>query len=777
MAAVLWLAWGAAAEGAESYRTVRVLHFSDLEGELGSLACAREERSKQDFSGYLKLISDERESGPAFVVASGNILGDSPFLEFLLSQGESGWVTLTSVLGPAEPVAMVPGPGEFSLPSGMFLEFLPRIDNLGLRWGAANVSCVTTGGACEALSRDPIIIHVVEGIRFALVPLTAAGIGAAVPPENVEGLKFESAVERGSELALRARKELRADVVVAVVNLEVESGTTFATMEFSQRVRGVDVVVAGGMVSPGEVEPAVALARMGGSSTLLAGSPRAPAGLGVLTLRLRRKGATWNVEDATTAVRRTSSFQRVPEVAALLSQVTSEFCSLTGRFLGDGRVDPPMDRDTFMQYVMEIMRRHFGADVAVLSSDSLKMDRDRVLSGSVGAGFLFKAFARHQVVVLDVSGQDLNAFAGSWLDPARESLRGELKVLGVTRDDDGTVKVNNRPINVKRSYLIATTDFLASGSKGYLKTLLAPSVTETRQTSWFLRELVQRFLDRNLYARTEADTSVGLENFDSLWTCPLWEFAWSATGSGSNVAIDNGGGYGETQLTRSRFTGIKAEGQSYVDVSTRDHRWSDFFKIQYGRARTGDSAAAETQDLITQELLYSWTRVRNVWGDEKPYIPVPVAKGKVETEFSRAEGSDFHHLEVTGAAGVEWPFGRKAGAGLAYGVRRELLDSTDALHPGVQFYYQVNTLPVYEWGPGRTIVVDSRFELFYSDWTTSDTLKGIGGAKVSAAVLGPLSFTAGVDVFLFREGAGDLAWSLDSTAGVSLSFDTASQTF
>jgi hypothetical protein len=535
------------------------------------------------------------------------------------------------------------------------------------------------------------------------------------------------------------------------------------------------------------------------------GTPRAPLSLGLVTLRLLRKGNRWRVDDARAETRRVGSFRRHQETSVLLAQAVSEFCSVGQRVLGSGRVDPPLDRTGFVRYVLEVVRRELRTDLAVVSEDSLTMGPEERLEGPVTSGFLTRSFARNEMVELSVLGQDLGGFVSAYHAASNGALRGRLHLVGARVLADGTVEVNNRPLNAKRRYTIAATDFLASGGRSYLSGLLAAEATRRTPTRYFLQELVLRFFDKDRFATEPGDRTIALDrNFADLWDRPLWEFSLGLNGSVSNVSIENPAEYAETQLTsRSPNTGVKGDGQFLVTISTRDHRVSDFLKAQYGMVQVGEGPFDETQDLITEEILYSWTRWRNRTGEGRFWIPAPLVKGKLETEFSGApttwakdgdgneildaeglkvpEFEPYHHLEVTGVAGIEWLFGSKASAGLGYGFRSELLategSGRDGVHAGVEVYYQINKLPLYSWSAVSGITLDSRFELFLSDWTDERTLKSSGSTRLVASVLGPLSFTLGFDFFLFRTGDEGLAYAFDTTVGLAFSYDAAVQQF
>ncbi|MBM4355423.1 MAG: hypothetical protein FJ109_16825, partial [Deltaproteobacteria bacterium] len=738
------------------------------------LECDSGKRGRVDFSNLVMTVGEEAAAMPSLVLASGAVLGDSPLFNYLVRQGPTGIRGAASLLAPAGAALFVPGLEEFSIPFRGFLEYLPDLEAEGVRFRVRNLACAGKDPACNLLASHSDELFRVGEVMVGVIPLTSADVGKVVHPENVRGLEFADPVAVAVSETERLRKE-GADLVVLLVDMEAGGVPGSRTLELLGRDAGADLIIAGGLVRPSTGEPLLISARGGKEGgTVLVASPRAPGAIGRGTLSLKRKGGRWVIERAEPEVRRVSPFRRLDSAAGTLSRLVSEFCSLGQRTLRRGKIDPRMGRSDFVQYVMEILRRKTRADVALLSLDSVRLEESVRIGGDVTSGLLFRTFSMHEVVVLDVAGDELAAYVGWYLDPAAPDRRAELFLLGASRDVDGTIRINDRPLNPKLRYEIATTDFIASGGRGFGQPLISSIRTDRTSTGYFLEEVVTEHFDR---ADRPAEKIALATDFTPLWERPMWEGSTSATGSFSNISIQNPSAYDQAQLSRSTFNGFKGEGQLWLTMSTRDHKVSDFTKAQYGMARTGDADLLETQDLAIQELTYSWTCLRNLYGKERFYVPAPVVRGRLESEFSQAEGADYHHLEGTGTAGLEWLFGTKASAGVTYGLRRELMKDDDTLHAGINVFYQVNSLPLVTFNPWSAITLDSRFELFYSDWTSTNTLKGIGSTKLSATLMSNLAVTLGVDLFLFREGEGGLAWSLDSTAGLTVGWDTALQQF
>jgi 2',3'-cyclic-nucleotide 2'-phosphodiesterase (5'-nucleotidase family) len=789
---LLLLPGPASAQSSGNRATVKVLHFSNLEGEFASLGCSRDERGRVNIANFLYLVQEEARSSQALVVGSGNTLGNAPLLDFLLRQGESGLTTLSTVLGRAGAALFVPGFGELSIPYRMFLETAADLDRAGIRYRAANVKCEPTpSAACAVLTKQAASVVEVQGIRIGLIPLTDPRVAEVVHPGNAAGLSFQDPLATAKAEAARLRAEEKADVVIVVADLETEAGRIDRTMEFSRRVTGVDLVIAGGLVAAREDLPAVKEARVGASGVLLAGSPRASAALGVVTLKLVQKGTRWGIEGAEAAVKRVGSFRTLDDVAAILSQAVSEFCSLAPRVLGRGTLDPPMSRLQFMAYVTDVVRRELKAEVGFVSADTIQLDSEAVLGGPVTVGLLSRALARHELVLVRVSGSDLAGLLASYFASSNEALRLDLAIAGAEKGADGIVRINGREVNGARRYTIATTDFLASGGRSYLSAVLSSKGARKTSSKFFIQELLQRHFEHEIrFLDGEKPTQVSLSNnFKPLWTRPLWDVGFRLNAQFQNKSVEAAGHADQSQFVQAETTGLKGEGQLLVTMSTRDHRLAEFLSIQYGMTQVGDGDFEETRDLITEELLYAWTRLRNLRGKEKWAVPVPMIKGKLETEFTTPKAVEtttgatvkpYHHLELTGVAGFEWLIGPKATAGIAYGIRSEALapegSDRSGIEAGIQVYYTINNLSLVKWSRGG-MTLDSRFELFYSDWGGDNTVKSSGNAKLGITLLGPLSFTAGIDVVLLYTSPDGLAYSVDTTIGLALALDAAAQAF
>jgi hypothetical protein len=762
---------------AAEHQDIHLIYLGDSDGEFIPLQCDSGKTPEANWSNLLAELQPVRRE-ETLVLSPGNVLGTEPSGLILLEQGAPGVAVLGDLVRRTGASLVVPSLEEFSLPARRFLSFVQEYQEAGVPYFVANIKCADTdtlaGQECARIALPQGRILRVGDVRLGLIPLVSPRVGALVPPANVAGVEFLDPLETTKKLVTAWKEAAAVDLVIVLASLEEGPGQSGKTMEFARDVEGVHVIIAGGMADPQGVESVVTFARIRADGPLLFGSPRSPARFGSLTLSLQRGPDGWGIASHSLERGVVTTAHKDPEAQNALARVVAEYCALASRVLGNGTVDPPMNRKEFLGYVLEILRRTSRSHLSILSLDSTRLTEDYVLTGKVTAGTLSNAFERHHVVVVTALGKDLDAFLKGIV---AQGGRG-LLMAGVEPQADGSVLLNGRPIGPNSIYRMATSGFLASGARGIMSGLVAAPWTRVQPTGFFLQEMVQRYFVKTLRRPDAAEHAISTEkDFRSLWELPLWETGLQLNMGLNNTAIGNPVAYTESQLTRAKFLGFNSDVQFAAQRSTRDHLWNGFSRVQYAMARTAEQDMQETQDRAAQELSYSWTRVRNVWGKGKKYIPVPVVRGRGETEFSRGEGAEYHHLELTGTAGIQWVLGQKVSAGLAYGLRSEVLDPNSDVHYGLQFYYQIVSLPLATWNSVNSMKLDSRFELFYSDWTGDQTVKGQGGSRLSVLLGRGLNFTVGLDMFVYREGTSDVGYSLDTTVGLSWAFDAAHQTF
>ena len=764
----------APAAGAAEERSFQILAIGELSGAMVPMRCAKETRATTTYAHLAARLSAARGGGPTLTLLSGGLLGDDPFSRYLATRGAVATRRLDALLGLAALDAAVPGTGEFSLPGGHSVPLLSRLSEGAVPYGALNLDCPATNAPlCRALVGHGLRIRTIAGLRVAVLSLIGPGTVGSADPRNMDHAGLLDPAKTATETAARLRAAGEADLVIALVNLDKEADSPAGAVAFARAAAGVDLVVAGlGRNLDGRI--GLDLIRFDGGRRFLVGVAPGVDPLTRIRIHTRDHEGGHRVDAVEVEHLRTGSETPVPGAAHLLSQTVSEFCAVSMRPLRAGRLAAPMSAWQLLRYAMEIARRELGADLTVFTSDTLWADPDERLDGAITAEDLNRMFSLSELAVVEVKGAALKGLlVASVHDGDGPSPKG-LEILGARVEGPDTARkitINGRLLDDGRWYRLATTRYLALGGRGALAALLPTARIIPRDETLFLRELVRRFLDHDRPRRLGGNPPIRLEEeFRDLWDLPRWDLSGAATLAFNQIHIDKGAAtYEDPQLSRTELLGLNGDLQTRAVLSNRIMLWNSLLQLQYGTTSTGGADLQETRDLITLESAWSWTWLRNRYTRGQAWIPVPMLKSKLESEFTRAPGAPRHHLEGTATVGPQWLFTDYASLFFGYGLRNELSDPGDPLHQGLEFGYALTRVPLLRGKTGTPIIeVESRFELFWSDLGARDKLKGLGSAALHVALLDWLRFTVSMNAFVYKERGREVAWALDNAAGLSL---------
>ena len=769
--AVAVIACPRAARGEE--RRFQILAFGEVSGRMVPMRCAEEQGGEATYGHLVTTAAAARAEAPTLTLMAGGLLGDDPFSRYLATRGAWAARRLDELMGMAAVDAAVPGVGEFALPGGHAVPLLSRLALGQMPYGALNLTCPAAGAPlCKALRDGGARIHVLGGLRVAVLGLVGPNTVRSADPRNTDHDEVIDPARAATEAAARLREAGEADLVVALVNLDQETASPSAAVSFAREVKGVDLVIAG-LGPKHEGRAGLELVRFDGGRHLVGVAP----GVEVLTriaIQVTSGEAESRIVQVVVERIPTGASPPDPDASHLLSQTVSEFCAVSMRPLRAGRLEEPISAWRFLRYAMEIARREVGADLTIFTSDTLWADPGEQLEGAVTAEDLNRMFPLSELTLLEVKGASLKGFLVSQVHAGDGPSPQGLEILGARVDGPTSspkVTINGRLIDEGRWYRIVTTRYLALGGRGSLAALLPQARTTRSEETLFIRELVRRFLDQdrprrlggNLPIRPEAD-------FEDLWDLPRWDFSGAATISFSQVHVEKPAdvAYEDPQINRAGLLDLSGDLQTRVVLSNRIQLWSTLLQLQYGETTIGGDLQ-ETRDRIMLESAWSWTWLRNRYTSGQAWIPVPMLKGKLESEFTPAPGAPRHHLEGTATLGPQWLFTDWASAFIGYGLRNELTDPDDPPHQGLEFGYTVTRVPLLRTQTGTPILeVESRFELFWSDLGARHKLKGLGTAAFHVALLDWLRFSITVNAFVYKEQGRDAAWALDNAAGLSL---------
>jgi hypothetical protein len=289
-----------------------------------------------------------------------------------------------------------------------------------------------------------------------------------------------------------------------------------------------------------------------------------------------------------------------------------------------------------------------------------------------------------------------------------------------------------------------------------------------------LGQMARNFLSGPRFSGPDPEP-IGLEaNFVDLADRLRWTFAGTLNFNLADTSIDNGPAYSESQLTRDEFIALKGEVRGKLGAASSFHAFYAELLTKYAKSSTNQADFVESEDLTTFNLLYKLNALRSAksgW-----YVPALYAEGQAETEITKPDERDFHHLELTGTLGARFSLLPTLEAKIGAGVRHEVLDESADPVFGVDMGYELVRTDLFSL-MGSPFQFESKLSAFFGDIGRTNTLKGTWTNRVYFALVGPIFFTVTHDLFFYRYSSWDYGLASDRTIGLSYSARASLQTF
>ncbi|HXJ21413.1 MAG TPA: 5'-nucleotidase C-terminal domain-containing protein [Polyangia bacterium] len=758
----------AAGEPARAAAPVEVLFHADLDGRFASPGCGKPRAPRPDFASLVATLDGARTPG-SVAVLGGNWSGPDPFAAALIGPAASRAGGLAAILARAHYDAIAVGHEELALDDATLDALLPRLAAAGLPLIATNLTCDARRPACAAVRRDVMLrgSDRTIGILATISPSVLAGI----PAGRLAGMSLADPVTALREGAARLRKA-GANLVIAVSDGPRDTRALDEVDALARRLAGgpaPDLLLAAGLADEETGRPVELLHRAGAPPVV--GSPAGAAGFA----RVRLGDGPTGVETVETVA---PAGRPDPDVEARLQAVVDGFCAQASRAVTPAPIRGTLSRDDFTTYVLEVLRRHAGAEIALVNRAAIKR-APFPLSGTITEGDLERALPYASVIgAARVQGPVVESMLGAALDNPK------LAALGLTRAGGG-LQVNGRPLDKARAYRVATIAFVAAGGDGIFAPRALPFLPLPGSPD--LRATVAQFL-RTQTASEDGDPTVS----------PVTDFGRPAVDRAlmvlladgefdlSDTSITNGPGYTDTQLARAQQTSVKGEVTLVGQLRQPRHEADARFDAQYGWSSTQPlgmpSVAAETTDIITAIVNYSYRGFRDWRRFPKPFIPDPYVRVWLESEFTRpaltaTQTRAYHHLQLTPTAGAQLTLTPRLRVRGGVGAQDELLAPADlggGWHAVIEAGATLDPTAIATWGP-LAVRLEGLINYDFVDPTNTRQHQLRGSVKLSVPLVPTLFLTAGLEVFSAQREELGWAASYDTTIGLRLHTDAAHQ--
>ncbi len=483
--------------------TIKLLGINDFHGQIvdgrksgshpvgGAAVMASYFKKEMDDNTVIALMGDQvGASTPA-----SSLLNDEPTILFFNSLGNSHCTPQTR-LDPACNIVATVGNHEFDKGQKNLFEMingrdtaptnnwipLPHYPGASFPYISANIVDATTGKPLF----QPYIIKNVNGTRIAFIGAILKDAPSVIMPTRIQGIKFLDEADTINQYLPKIKAQ-GVNIVVVIIHqggqqnayegpTRDNSNITGDIVNIVNRLDdGVDVVMAGhthqflnGFLN-----------NKSGNKVLVTQAYSYSAAFAEVTLHVDNK--THSVMDESASIINTYADQapgNAPDAdtVKLIQYAKDKTDPMVNQHIGD--LQNPLSKNPnaageseLGDLITDAMRANVHADISFMNAGGIRanLDAGNVTWGTLAAVQPFS----NQVVELALTGDDIRTLLEQQWTTARSSVLG---VSGLAYSYDSSKPIGQRvltithdgqPLDSKKTYMVATNDFLALGGDGF----------------------------------------------------------------------------------------------------------------------------------------------------------------------------------------------------------------------------------------------------------------------------------------------------------------------
>ncbi len=404
--------------------------------------------------------------------------------------------------------AMVLGNHEFDNPIGVLRE------QMGLAtfpFISANVR--STGG--EHLA-EPFIIKELDGLKVAIFGLTTEETEVIGNPQNTRDLVFEDEIEVANALVPELRR--KADLVIGLVHMGIYGSSSKGSKRLAHEVSGIDLIVDGHSHTKIDT-PIVVTHPLTGHKTPIVQAWKWGLILGKVDLFVQNKRVIdYRFEAIPINLKEVEKKadgaevdhfigEEIPEDSKLLellepyvAKAESVLFKVIGQaeatFFYDGVREEENPLGNLVADSMLWYSKYLGADFALQNGGGI---RDDLPEGRLTERMIYEALPFDStVVVLTLEGKNVQslfeymATISSGQGGFPQVSEGVSMIIDMGKKKCTQVMINGKPLDMSRTYKIATNSYLAAGGDGYRIFLKA---IDAYDSSMFQRDVLIEYIE------------------------------------------------------------------------------------------------------------------------------------------------------------------------------------------------------------------------------------------------------------------------------------------
>lgn len=444
---------GTSEEG-ESLKKITILHTNDTH--------ARINEGTYDGMGLAKLSTlvkqHEAENENVLLLDAGDTFHGTTFAT--LEQGKS----IAEVFNAVGYDGMAAGNHDFNYGYERLLELKEMVTFPVL---SANVIVEETG----ELLLPPYMIQEIDGVKLGIFGLSTPETHYKTHPKNVEGLKFTDPVEAAQMMVAELQAQ-EVDVIIALTHLGTDASSTDTSIKVAEGATGIDLIVDGHSHTEENV---------GVSGTLIVSSGEYTKNLGVVELTfdengelVGKEGSLISKEDAVEVEPDAEVQAVIDAIAASQETILAEVVGSTSVILDGEREQVRAGETNLGNLITDAMLNETGAEVAITNGGGIRasIDAGEITKGEVITVLPFGNY----IVTKEVTGAVIKAALENGIDSYPDAKGAFPHVAGITYTIDASkpageravsIQINGESIDLEKTYVLATNDFLAAGGDEY----------------------------------------------------------------------------------------------------------------------------------------------------------------------------------------------------------------------------------------------------------------------------------------------------------------------
>lgn len=463
-AIALWIGVSSCKSNPEA-PVITILHTNDTHSQID--AAIRDGKAMGGAAERAAIIELMRDSFPELLYFDGgDMVQGSPYFNLWKGRVEMECMNAMGL------EASTFGNHEFD--NGMlYLDTMLTVANFPI------LSCnyICTGTVLEKHVKPSMIIEN-QGVRIGLTGVTCSPYNL-ISNRNWAGIEYRDPVESANKEAAKL-KEQGCDIVILLSHEGYDKRDDYGDRRIAAQSTDIDIIIGGH--SHTNLEEGVMVPNQEGRIVYISQTGGKQHNMGRIDLQLRREGKRADGSDAYSliGVRMTKIHTddlvlegRGEKVKNLIAPYSAQLETTMHTVIGHsdvelwkGRPESPMGNFT-TDAMLEICEQAYGEkmDVAIMNVGGL---RNEIAAGDVTIGDLFKVYPfENALTVLALKGKlieeivhkvefkKLEAFAG---------LTCELVKDGEGKFHAKNIRIGGQPIDPKKTYNVATIDYLAEGN-------------------------------------------------------------------------------------------------------------------------------------------------------------------------------------------------------------------------------------------------------------------------------------------------------------------------